>query len=252
MKTIDRGLKPTNGNRIIWRYMSLDKFIDLLTYKELHFTNANHMTDQYEGVLPRKTVNAKMRSLESEGISSNQTIWDTIDEYTADWKRLKELTALSCWSLSREESYALWKIYLGGSTAGVALKTTVGALKRGILTSNKSKNIEINCSEVEYSDDVPENELNRYRLILRKYEFYKFEEEFRLFICEDENEDIDVSHPFVPPRALRIKVDLPSLIDNIFFSPFIGEWFQIPFRMMVEKIYPGMASKIVTSKVQDR
>lgn len=252
MKFIDRGLKATNGNRIIWRYMSLDKFIDLITYQELHFTNANHMTDKYEGVLPRKTAAAKMRRLESEGMSSIRSIRSAVDEYESDWKRYKDITALSCWSMSRTESYALWKIYLGGSSAGVALKTTVGSLKKAIKTDPESNSIHINVGEIEYSDYVPEHELNRYRLFLRKYEFYKFEEEFRLFICEDENTQIIDPHPLIPYSAIRVKVDLSILIDKIYLSPFIDEWFQVPFRMMVEKITPGMAPKIVTSQVQDR
>lgn len=49
----DRILKP-HGNTVIWRYLGLEKFLDLLASNELFFTNAEKLTDKYEGVLPKR------------------------------------------------------------------------------------------------------------------------------------------------------------------------------------------------------
>ena len=40
------------GTSIIWRYMGLDKFLDLITNSRLFFANVHSLTDQYEASLP--------------------------------------------------------------------------------------------------------------------------------------------------------------------------------------------------------
>ncbi len=38
---------------------------------------------------------------------------------------MKELVLINCWSINPHESYALWKIYLGGEKNGVAVRSTI-------------------------------------------------------------------------------------------------------------------------------
>ena len=67
VKRIERLNNELNGNRKIWRYMNLNKFLDLIINKHLFFTNISNLTDQHEGLLPIKTIQSKRRSLVKEG-----------------------------------------------------------------------------------------------------------------------------------------------------------------------------------------
>ena len=48
------------GDTKLWRYLSLDKFIDLLSKDMLHFTPLSSFveTDPYEGYLPKVAMDA--------------------------------------------------------------------------------------------------------------------------------------------------------------------------------------------------
>ena len=65
-----------HGNTIIWRYMGIDQFLQLLLYNNLFFSNITNLTDGYEGLLPRKTVNEKRELIQSR--FTNQRDLNTI------------------------------------------------------------------------------------------------------------------------------------------------------------------------------
>ncbi len=111
----DNRAETPHGNSIIWKYYGLDKFLDLLFNESLFFTNANKMTDKYEGLIPKRNEKHILKSVEKDNKKQfNQKHF--IDLINA----LKKLTLINCWTINRDESYALWKIYLGGAKAGVA------------------------------------------------------------------------------------------------------------------------------------
>src|SRR4051812_1971046 len=107
-------------NMPIWRYLSFDKFVNFLIHREIQFTRASLLTDQNELRLldtPKdepKLAPGKAKQLEKR-IGT-----------------LRDTTFVSCWSMGKSESYPLWKIYLGGSRNGVAIRTTVGRLRSSL------------------------------------------------------------------------------------------------------------------------
>ena len=112
--------------------MTLEKFLDLLVHKRLFFVNAGKLTDAYEVSIPRKVIKKKKNDLRKTGLSDR----DLDEEIAAfEWQHspMRKLTLVNCWSFGRYESYALWKIYLGGSKAGVAIRSSVSRLKKAII-----------------------------------------------------------------------------------------------------------------------
>ena len=57
-----------HGNTVIWRYVGLDKFLDLLMSQELFFTNAAHMSDKYEGLIPKRNQEYLFKSIKTDGV----------------------------------------------------------------------------------------------------------------------------------------------------------------------------------------
>jgi len=91
----DKRLKIPHGNTIIWRYLGLDKFLDLIVSRELYFANAATMTDQYEGVIPKRTQKARKKNLIQRGLPTERASF-AIEKENHLAKGLKDLTLLNC------------------------------------------------------------------------------------------------------------------------------------------------------------
>ena len=62
----NKNLDIPHGNTVIWRYVGLDKFLDLLISQELFFSNAAKMSDKYEGLIPKRNQDYLLKSIKIE------------------------------------------------------------------------------------------------------------------------------------------------------------------------------------------
>jgi hypothetical protein len=238
-----------NGNLIIWKYMSIEKFISMLSRNTLYFSNASLLEDKFEVSIPNSyKINQKNQQLNTGlgkiHVENNSKKEDKIA------KNLKENTYLNCWSLSREESYALWKIYLGGSKNGVAIKSTISKLTKSIETRN-GINLDfdkINLGKVNYGEI---RELNKNSVILTKQPFYEYEKELRLFF-RTSNEFIDNTSEEYKENiypGIFLEMDALQLVDQIVLSPFAPKWFNELVPEIIDKFEPELVSKIDGSQI---
>lgn len=206
----DNRIESPHGNIVIWRYLSLDKFIDLLISKQLFFTNAARMTDKYEGLVPKRNQEYLLKELKNNGYSSKDADLESQGRFYMT-NSLREMTLLNCWTIDQNESYALWKIYLGGAKSGVAIKTTVGKLNRAIRKGNDRYDEDIFISKVNYTDFIKEEPDNRFNVITTKNKFYQYEKELRLFIFHYPLSEGGETPPYDLSVGRRLKVDLYEL-----------------------------------------
>ena len=110
----------------------LFKFLDLLRTKELHF------------LLPegRRTCRSKLLEIEQELLRHEV---DPID-VAKNYENFTNNLFVNCWSKSNQESYAMWKVYLGGQPLGVAIKSSPNGLKKCLAGSPEI----IKCGSVQY------------------------------------------------------------------------------------------------------
>ncbi len=244
----NKTLDIPHGNTSIWRYVGLDKFLDLLMTQELFFSNAAQMSDQYEGLIPKRNLDYLMKSLEKNTSSQKDLEAEKLKKLQ-EIQSLRELTLLNCWTINQSESYALWKIYLGGSKSGVAIKTTVSKLIKAVKKGNDPYKEDIYLSKVKYADFIREEPENRFNIITTKNKFYEYERELRLFIFHYPDEEI--SPPYNISIGRRLKVDLNELIDEIYLSPFTGKWFNKTLIGVLNKLNPDLSKKIKNSEILD-
>ncbi|MBA7585008.1 hypothetical protein ES708_26977 [subsurface metagenome] len=176
MYTSTPEIRTPNGNTIIWRYMGIDKFLHLITQNQLFFTRLSKMTDKYEGTLPERNFIKRMNELIQKGI-------DPFPKALKEKKNLesfRNFTFLNCWTIGREESYALWKIYLGGASCGVAIKSTVSKLRKSIERETSEQDFYI--GEVEYTNYIKDDLPNPIQLTVTKSLYYEYESELRVFL----------------------------------------------------------------------
>ncbi|MDO4920602.1 MAG: hypothetical protein Q4E64_02070 [Phascolarctobacterium sp.] len=124
---------PPDDSSII-RYWSYEKFLDLLSRKQIYFREISKFieTDPKEGMIPYAN-----RNILAGGFLRVQFRNEIIEAYH-DYAKLNQIvkfcqhfTCINCWSLSDKENYRMWKEYAGRDNieGAVAIKTTIGNLK---------------------------------------------------------------------------------------------------------------------------
>ena len=116
---------------------------------------------------------AKRKELKQTGLRGRD-LEEELAVFHWETNPMKELVLTNCWSINQYESYALWKIYLGGEKNGVALKSTVSSLKKSILLGDDSYPEEFFIGKVKYRTHLKQDELSRLSVITTKKPFYDF------------------------------------------------------------------------------
>jgi hypothetical protein len=214
---------PDTESNLVWRYMDLPKFLDLMQTSELHFTRLDQLEDPYEHAI--QTAACRRKPLDGETMYVN------------------------CWILSEYESAAMWTIY-GGKT-GIAIRSS--RLRVGSLVDSpwKLEGIDGATSSafgpVQYLDDKriaellaptgesPKNVVPTFNKRLS----FSHEHEIRMAIGL-RGEHQERSH-------LRLRVNLNDLIERIFVSPTAPGWIANVARRAAEKY--GIEKKVTHSEL---
>ena len=252
----------SNTNEIldykIWRYMSLDKFIDLLESKTLYFTKLEdyRKSDPFEGYQPKIVVEnlakiLKMRHqkfVNSIGhLADNPEVKQSLSDlnlcYESTYKILCKNIMVNCWHLNNDESEAMWKLY-SENQKGVCIQSTVNNLIHSF--SNQSDKINIKIGKVTYIDFFDDNlEINSCMIDndpltpLFKRTSYSHENELRAYITPNNDDNVQENN---------IPIDTKKLIDNIYISPFANNLFYSIVRT-ISRLYGIEDDKIIKSKL---
>lgn len=123
-----RNLLPLEPNSIIWRYLDLEKFKSLLETRSLFFCRADKFSDPFEGSVPK--LEAENREVTMREISrmpgfnfGKKQIDENIYSTQEMHKKFKRTTTINCWHINKNESDAMWRLYLKDKE-GVAIQST--------------------------------------------------------------------------------------------------------------------------------
>ena len=249
---------------LLWRYMSLDKLVDLLATQELHFTPLASFakSDPFEGYLPAVAMDADA-SIFRPHVEDAESAWKLVEVHRknigheltneerapaekqiADLKAAPRLyhvaiaksIAVNCWHINKGESEAMWRLY-GDSGKGVAVETTFGALKESIAVRDSAFRVHI--YPVRYLDFFDAKLKPRdcvvegHRAPLLKRISYEHEREVRAFIVHvPETARAGLKLEEWKPVPVRIPLDVNRLVKAVHVSPYPGE----PFAGSVTRI----------------
>lgn len=192
---------------ILWRYVDLARYADLLLKKQLFFSRADKFEDPYEG-----------RFNKENGSSLRQS--DKIEEAKRQNQKRTEI-AISSWHQNNDESYAMWKIYAKGSY-GIAVQTTFEKLKRSFNATDKP----IYIGKVNYYDEdsnLLHVDNNSFIPFLRKRAIYNYENEVRCCYALPQQEKYEWQQQDIH-NGVFIDVDLNEMIERIYISPYSPNW----------------------------
>ncbi|WP_283148974.1 DUF2971 domain-containing protein [Silvimonas soli] len=228
---------------VLWRYITLEKFIDLVESKSLHFSplDSYRKSDPFEGYLPQIAMEAFARVSKLtqdkalaaiDGLGKRpplttyqkQEISVTAEAHMQKMKALHQniaaCVAVSCWNRNAHESEGMWGLY---ARNGIAIRTSVKALKSAIKDSGDGPTIY--AGAVKYLDfanpnlKAPDCVTEDGQMIgMLKRIAYAHENEVRMYISPQRS-GLELRTPI----PIKVPVDVNQLLEQIVISPFAGE-----------------------------
>lgn len=196
---------PENLDTVVWKYLDLSKFLDLLLSQKLFMSRSDKFEDQYEGTFSEPTY----EEIKKLAIDNP----DFINYY----KTHREKVAISSWHINEYESFAMWQIFTQNSE-GLAIQSTIGRLQKAL---NPEENFKQYIGEVNYIDYkkeyIPFD--NLFFPFLFKRKSFQYEREVRIIT------DVSKTNTKLN-EGLKISVDINQLIEKIYIHPKSENWYK--------------------------
>ena len=206
---------PNDPNTVVWKYLDLSKFLDLLLSKKLFMSRSDKFEDQYEGTFSEPTFE------EIKKLSENNP------EFLDYYKSHREKVVVSSWHINEYESFAMWQIFTQNSE-GLAIQSTIERLQNA-LAPEKSFNQYI--GEVNYIDYkkeyIPFDDM--FFPFMFKRKSFQYEREIRI-ISDLSSKEIKIND------GLKADIDINQLIAKIYIHPKSENWYKKLVIELVSKL----------------
>ncbi|HEU4789952.1 MAG TPA: DUF2971 domain-containing protein [Flavobacterium sp.] len=196
---------PQDPDTIVWKYLDLSKFLDLLLSRKLFMSRSDKFEDQYEGTFSEPTFE------EIKKLSINNP--DFLNYY----KTHREKVAISSWHINEYESFAMWQIFTQNSE-GLAIQSTVKRLQDALVPEKNYKQYIGEVNYIDYKKEyIPFDDL--FFPFLFKRKSFQYEREVRIITDVTEN-TVKLND------GLKINVDITQLIEKIYIHPKSENWYK--------------------------
>jgi len=201
---------PEN-EEIIYRYLTFDKFKDLISSRKLYLSRGDSFKDKYEGIETVFGTNLRRAIHDGQNFEINSKLYE----------RNRRCVAISCWFIGNQESESMWNEFTG-DIDGIAIRTNVRKIKSALVHWDRY----LCVRKIEYLENH-DVEFTKFGCpffpfsIKRKRQF-AHESELRIIYGEGKG-CIEGSPLYkaleISPEAVRIPIDPSALIEKIILSP---------------------------------
>lgn len=207
----------------LWRYMELPKFISMLKNGAIYFPSPKGFSDIYEGAYCSQHNkddwdNFHLSFLRIAIITAPDNRWHNIkpDDVEENAQQLLRRLSkhnddkifISCWHNCDFESEAMWKMYSVNNKYAIAIQCNFESLSRELRRKAQIRPV----TYIDYTKHfVGTNESYWF-----KRKAFEYEKEVRAIIYDFKNKG---------KTGIEIKVNLESLIQNVYISPYAPDWF---------------------------
>jgi hypothetical protein len=196
---------PDDSDTVVWKYLDLSKFLDLLMSQKLFMSRSDKFEDQYEGTFSEPTYE------EIKKLSVNNP------EFLSYYKSHREKVAVSSWHINEYESFAMWQIFTQNSE-GLAIQSTVERLKKALDFEKNHKQYIGEVNYIDYKKEyIPFDDM--FFPFLFKRKSFQYEREVRI-ISDVTQSNIKLND------GLKINVDINQLIEKIYIHPKSENWYK--------------------------
>lgn len=227
---------------VIWRYLTLAKFLSMLELRALWLSRLGSLEDRFEGGIPKRV---------REALDKEAREWSKKFPQPELREQFKTMTSqnvesgrrvlvVSCWFAGSEESQRMWRTYASLSE-GIAVRSTVDRLDKSLGWKQEATLIGrvkyVNFARHDMTTYLGQQSHQR---ALLKREKYAHEQEIRIVALNDVHANAlnpDGSPPseeqqqgpgrFDSDRpGMYLRVDLNALIERVITAPSASPWFQ--------------------------
>ncbi len=206
---------PEDPDTIVWKYLDLSKFLDLLLSNKLFMSRSDKFEDQYEGTFSEPTFE------EIRKLSINNP--DFLNYY----KTHREKVAISSWHINEYESFAMWQIFTQNSE-GLAIQSTIRRLQNALLPETNFNQYIGEVNYIDYKKEyIPFDDM--FFPFLFKRKSFQYEREVRI-ITDAGKSNVTIN------EGLKINVDITQLIEKIYIHPKSENWYKNLVIELVSKL----------------
>ena len=202
----DKEIKLSNDpDTILWKYLDLSKFVDLLLYQRLFMSRADKFEDQYEGTFSEPTFE-EIRKLSKDN-----------PEFLHQYKIHREKVVISSWHTNEYESFAMWQIFTQNNE-GLAIQSTLGRIQNALAVEKIHKQYIGEVNYIDYKKELIPFDDDFFPFLFKRKSF-QYEREVRILSdLRDTNLVID--------NGLKVDVDINELIQTIYIHPKSEKWYK--------------------------
>ena len=206
---------PEDPDTIVWKYLDLSKFLDLLLSRKLFMSRSDKFEDQYEGTFSEPTYE------EIKKLSVNNP------EFLSYYKSHREKVVISSWHINEYESFAMWQIFTQNSE-GLAIQSTIGRLQKAMQVEKDFNQYIGEVNYIDYKKEyIPFDDM--FFPFLFKRKSFQYEREVRI-IADLSEQEIKIND------GLKIEVDIDQLIEKIYIHPKSENWYKKLVIELVDKL----------------
>src|SRR5256885_14215836 len=159
--------KEPPSDAVIWRFLDLRKFRDLMANQELYFRRADLFDDESEGLPPEQYVR-RVIGLAPYDIKDEVAL----NNHLGSLAQSREMHFITCWYLYQKEDLAIWEKY---GSDGVAVTSRYGLLKESLASIPDDTHIGL----IQYGTAHLTDQFNAMEFITTKQQKYADESEVR-------------------------------------------------------------------------
>jgi hypothetical protein len=214
---------PEDPDTIVWKYLDLSKFLDLLLSKKLFMSRSDKFEDQYEGTFSEPTYE------EIRKIAENNP------KFLNYYKSHREKIVISSWHINEYESFAMWQIFTKNNE-GLAIQSTVKRLQEALKPERATEQFIGEVNYIDYKKEYIPFDDTFFPFVFKRKSF-QYEREIRI-ISDVTSNNINVND------GVKIDVDINQLIEKIYIHPKSENWYknlviqlmeQLGFNFTIEK-----------------
>ncbi len=212
-QTVPHGLPMPLCTDLIWRYMSFERFKDLLEKSTLYFSRIDKFSDFQEASMSEATRKKGRADLANQGDDGSMA---NLVECFSENSTTSTCYA-NCWTINPIESNLHWRAYGNGGSFKIAVVSTVAGLLESIENLNLNKYAGL-VNYIDYQkDDSPKNVIQK--AFVKRNE-YNSENEFRVLEFKGTNCPSGLfNNQKIIEEGISVPVNLEKLISKIMIEP---------------------------------
>lgn len=218
--------QPEDKQLKVWRYLSLEKFLNLALTKSLFFSRVDLLSDQHEGSYTKQlsSFNEDRSYKDAKGHS----------EFISDRRqRLRTTMFVNCWRIDNYESEAMWKVYCPDN-AGLAIQTTYQKLVDSVIEDNGVYIGLVKYLDYEIGKFEDANILNP---IMHKRHAFEHEKEVR--IVKVNSDPWNDRYIEVTQKWMLLDWDPIQAIEKVYVNPYSDEWYFETIKTLFDRLKLG-------------